>query len=105
MGSFTTTTTSAHLWSESPALPAWSGSPKSRTRHRQDAFGKNEGPKEIAKHTRLIAEAYARLAEIEENLEIGDAEPVPGGTDAEWAEEDERIASLGVVDEVSQWPE
>ena len=34
-------------------------------------------------------------AEIEENLEIGDAETVPGGTDAEWAEEDERIASLG----------
>ena len=43
---------------------------KSRTAHRQDAFGKNEGPKEIAKHSRLIAEAYARLAEIEENLEI-----------------------------------
>ena len=35
----------------------------------------------------------------------GGAEPVPGGTDAEWAGEDERIASLGVVDEVSQWPE
>ena len=43
---------------------------KSRTNHRQDAFGKQEGPKEIAKHSRLIAEAYARLAEIEENLEI-----------------------------------
>ena len=43
---------------------------KSRTSHRQDAFGKNEGPKEIAKHTRLIAEAYTRLAEIEENLKI-----------------------------------
>ena len=43
---------------------------KSRTAHRQDAFGKNEGPKEIAKHSRLIAEAYTRLAEIEENLEI-----------------------------------
>ena len=78
---------------------------RSRTAHRQDAFGKHEGPKEIAKHSRLIAEAYTRLAEIEENLEIGGAEPVPGGTDAEWAEEDERIASLGVVDEVSQWPE
>ena len=35
----------------------------------------------------------------------GGAEPVTGGTDAEWAEEDERIASLGMVDEVSQWPE
>ena len=78
---------------------------KSRTAHRQDAFGKNEGPKEIAKHSRLIAEAYTRLAEIEENLEIDDAGQVTGGTDAEWAEEDERIASLGVVDEVSQWPE
>ena len=44
-------------------------------------------------------------AEIEENLEIGDAETVPGGTDTEWAEENERIASLGVVDEVSQSPE
>ena len=43
---------------------------QSRTRRRQDAFGKNEGPKEIAKHTRLIAEAYTRLAEIEENLKI-----------------------------------
>ena len=67
---------------------------RSRTTHRQDAFGKQEGPKEIAKHSRLIAEAYTRLAEIEENLENGGAEPVPGGTDAEWAEEDERIASL-----------
>ena len=43
---------------------------QSRIRRRQDAFGKEEGPKEIAKHTRLIAEAYTRLAEIEENLEI-----------------------------------
>ena len=43
---------------------------KSRTKQRQDAFGKREGPKEIAKHSRLVAEAYARLAEIEENLEI-----------------------------------
>ena len=41
---------------------------KSRTKRREDAFGKGEGPKEIAKHSRLIAEAYARLAEIEENL-------------------------------------
>ena len=43
---------------------------QSRARQRQDAFGKGGGPKEIAKHSRLIAEAYARLAEIEENLEI-----------------------------------
>ena len=43
---------------------------QSRTRQHQNAFGKNEGPKEIAKHSRLIAEAYARLAEIEENLKI-----------------------------------
>ena len=43
---------------------------RSRTAHRQDAFGKHEGPKEIAKHSRMIAEAYSRLAEIEENLEI-----------------------------------
>ena len=41
---------------------------KSRTKRREDAFGKHEGPKEIAKHSRLIAEAYTRLAEIEENL-------------------------------------
>ena len=34
----------------------------------------------------------------------GGAEPVPGGTDAEWAEDDERTASLGMADEVSQWP-
>ena len=38
-------------------------------------------------------------------LQLDDgAEPVPGGTDAEWAEEDERTASLGMADEVSQWP-
>ena len=78
---------------------------RSRIRQRQDAFGKHEGPKGIAKHSRLIAEAYTRLAEIEENLEIPSPETVPGRTDAEWAEEDERIAWLGVVDEVSQWPE
>ena len=43
---------------------------KSRSRRREEAFGKGEGPKEIAKHSQLIAEAYVRLAEIEENLEI-----------------------------------
>ena len=43
---------------------------QSRTKRRQDAFGKNEGPKEIAKHSRLVAQAYDRLAEIEENLKI-----------------------------------
>ncbi len=32
------------------------------------------------------------------------AEPVLGGSDAEWAEEDQRIASLGLLEEVSQWP-
>ena len=32
------------------------------------------------------------------------AEPVLGGTDIDWAAEDERIASLGLIDEVSQWP-
>ena len=42
---------------------------ESRTRARQDAMGKTPGPRAIAKHSRLIAEAYARLAEIEENLE------------------------------------
>ena len=44
---------------------------KKRTRTREDAFGKDSGPKEIAKHSRLIAEAYTRLAEIEENLKVG----------------------------------
>ena len=32
------------------------------------------------------------------------AEPVLGGTHIDWAAEDERIASLGLIDEVSQWP-
>ena len=32
------------------------------------------------------------------------AEPVLGGSDAEWAKEDQRIASLGLLEEVSQWP-
>lgn len=32
-------------------------------------------------------------------------EPVLGGTDAQRGEEDERIAWLGLIEEVSQWPE
>ena len=43
---------------------------KRRTEKRQGAFGKGNGPKEIARHTRLVAEAYARLADIEENLRV-----------------------------------
>ena len=39
-----------------------------RAKKRQEAFGKAGGPKAIAGHTRLVAEAYARLADIEENL-------------------------------------
>ena len=42
---------------------------KSRTRRREDAFGKREGPNAIAEHSRQVAEAYTRLAEIEEALE------------------------------------
>ena len=41
-----------------------------RITRRQKAFGNNEGPKEIAKHSRLVAEAYTRLAEIEDNLNV-----------------------------------
>ena len=33
-----------------------------------------------------------------------DAEPVSGGPDAEWAEEDEFIASLDLFEDVSRWP-
>ena len=43
---------------------------RSRTKKRDEALGKGNGPKEMAGHTRLIAGAHARLAEIEENLEI-----------------------------------
>ena len=50
---------------------------RSRTKKREEALGKGNGPKEIARHTRLIAGAYARLAEIEENLEIRTAPPHP----------------------------
>ena len=32
-------------------------------------------------------------------------EPVLGGTDSQWAEEDERIAWLGLAEEMAQWPE
>ena len=46
---------------------------QSRTRRRLDAFRKREGARKMAAHSRLIAEAYARLAETEENLEIGTA--------------------------------
>ena len=38
-------------------------------------------------------------------LEIdSETDPVSGGTDADWADEDERIASQGLLEEVSQWP-
>ena len=39
-----------------------------RTRRRQEAFHQTHDPKEIAIHTRRVANAYTRLAEIEENL-------------------------------------
>ena len=42
---------------------------ESRTRRRVDALVKVEGPKAIAVHSRLIAEAYNRLAEIEEAMQ------------------------------------
>ena len=42
----------------------------SRTKKRQRALDKSNGPKEIARHARLVAEAYARLADIEENLRV-----------------------------------
>ena len=43
-----------------------------RVKRREEAFGK--GSDEAARHSRLAAEAYTRLAEIEENLNI----PGPG---------------------------
>ena len=43
---------------------------ESRTQARQEAMAKRPGPRAIAEHSRRIAEAYARLAEIEETLEI-----------------------------------
>ena len=46
---------------------------QSRTKKPQEAFGKGNQPKEIAAHSRLIAGTCARLAETEENLEIGTA--------------------------------
>ena len=50
---------------------------ESRTRRRADALVKVEGPKAIAVHSRLIAEAYTRLAEIEEALqERWDSDPL-----------------------------
>ena len=45
-----------------------------RIERREDAFGDNSGPREIARHTRRVAEAFTRLAEIEENLRIGGAD-------------------------------
>lgn len=42
-----------------------------RIEKREDAFGNNLGPREIARHTRRVAEAFTRLAEIEEDLRIG----------------------------------
>ena len=49
---------------------------ESRTQRRLDARIKREGPKAIAAHSRLIAEAYTRLAETEEALqERWDSDP------------------------------
>ena len=45
------------------------GTARSRTRKRRETPGKGDRPREIAGHTRLVAEPYIRLAEIEENLE------------------------------------
>ena len=39
---------------------------------RQEAFHQTHDPKEIAIHTRRVAEAYTRLAEIEESLNQGE---------------------------------
>ena len=41
---------------------------ESRTKRRRDAFGKHEGPRAIAAHSRLVAQAYTRSAEVEEAL-------------------------------------
>ena len=50
---------------------------ESRTQRRLDARIKREGPKAIAVHSRLIAEAYTRLAETEEALqERWDSDPL-----------------------------
>ena len=50
---------------------------ESRTQRRADALIKVEGPKAIAVHSRLIAEAYTRLAETEEALqERWDSDPL-----------------------------
>ena len=43
---------------------------ESRTEERRRAFSHGNGPREIARHTRLVAEAYTRLAEIEEDLKV-----------------------------------
>ena len=43
---------------------------QSRIRRREEAMATTPGPQEIAKHSRLIAEAYTRLAEIEETLVV-----------------------------------
>ena len=42
-----------------------------RIDRREEVYGGNQGPREIARHTRRVAEAFNRLAEIEENLKLG----------------------------------
>ena len=43
---------------------------RERAQTREKAFREHNGPRAIARHTRLVAEAYTRLAEIEENLDL-----------------------------------
>ena len=50
---------------------------RQRARQREEAFDEHNGPREIARYTRLVAEAWTRLAEIEETLDIDDLNDRP----------------------------
>ena len=53
------------------------GFTRERARERENAFDEHNGPREIARYTRLVAEAWTRLAEIEETLDMDDLKGRP----------------------------
>ena len=50
-----------------------------RVEKREETIGNSPGPRAIARHTRRVAEAFTRLAEIEDNLRIDGPGPPGSG--------------------------
>ena len=74
-----------------------------------DALGKLIRGSSISQPEPVICYAVCNAIELALSMLIlheldTDAEPVLGGPDAQWAEEDEFLASLDLFEDVSRWP-